>query len=71
MYWLVIDVHGEIGLISLQEQFLDQRLEVNPQEIVFYAELTTYEPEYGKVKFVNNPPDAEWHGMSSPGHPPW
>lgn len=40
MYWLVIEVHGEIGLISLQEQFLDQRLEVNPEEIVFYSELT-------------------------------
>lgn len=41
MYWLVIEVHGEIGLISLQERFLDQRIELNPEEIVFYAELDT------------------------------
>lgn len=40
MYWLVVEVQGEIGLISLQERYLDQRLKVNPEEIVFYAELT-------------------------------
>lgn len=40
MYWLVVEVQGEIGLISLQERYLDERLEKNPDEIVFYAELT-------------------------------
>lgn len=41
MYWLVMEVQGEIGLVSLQERYLDKRLEVNPEEIVFWAELVT------------------------------
>lgn len=71
MYWLVIKVQDELGLISLQEQYLDQRLEMNPEEIVFEAELTTEQPERQRVKIVNDPPDTNWRGMSSPGHPPW
>jgi hypothetical protein len=49
MYWLVIEVQGELGLISLQERYLDQRLEMNPEEIVFYAELNA------QVDWEHNP----------------
>lgn len=59
MYWLVIEVQDELGLISLQEQYLDERLEKNPEEIVFYAELNT-----GPEEFYHNPMDYRQESRS-------